>query len=77
MAQLALAWLLAQGDNIIPIPGTKHMDWMIENAGAAEITLDAATVDELGRLINEDTVAGYRYTDALMASTDSEKDWPR
>ena len=77
MAQLALAWLLAQGDNIVPIPGTKHMDWMIENAGATELTLDAATVDELDRLINEDTVAGYRYTDALMASTDSEKDWPR
>jgi len=77
MAQLALAWLLAQGDNIVPIPGTKHMDWMIENAGAGEITLDTATVDELDRLINEDTVAGYRYTDALMASTDSEKDWPR
>jgi hypothetical protein len=53
------------------------MDWMIENAGAAEIALDAATVDELDRLINEDTVVGYRYTDALMASTDSEKDWPR
>jgi aryl-alcohol dehydrogenase-like predicted oxidoreductase len=77
MAQLALAWLLAQGDNIVPIPGTKHMEWMIENAGAGEITLDTATVDELDRLINEDTVAGYRYTDALMASTDSEKDWPR
>ncbi len=77
MAQLALAWLLAQGSNIIPIPGTKHMDWMIENAAAAEITLDAETVDELDQLINEDTVAGYRYTDALMASTDSEKDWPR
>lgn len=77
MAQLALAWLLAQGDNIIPIPGTKHMDWMIENAAAAEITLDAETVDELDHLINEDTVAGYRYTDALMASTDSEKDWIR
>ena len=77
MAQLALAWLLAQGDNIVPIPGTKHMDWMIENAGAGNIALDAATVAELDRLINEDTVAGYRYTDALMASTDSEKDWPR
>jgi aryl-alcohol dehydrogenase-like predicted oxidoreductase len=77
MAQLALAWLLAQGDNIIPIPGTKHMDWMIENAAAGEITLDAATVNELDTLINEDTVAGYRYTDALMASTDSEKDWKR
>ncbi len=77
MAQLALAWLLAQGNNIIPIPGTKHMNWMIENAGAGDITLDAATVAELNRLINEDTVAGHRYTDALMSSTDSEKDWPR
>jgi aryl-alcohol dehydrogenase-like predicted oxidoreductase len=77
MAQLALAWLLAQGENIVPIPGSKHMDWMIENAGAGEIRLDAATVAELDRLINEDTVAGHRYTDALMASTDSEKDWPR
>ncbi len=74
MAQLALAWLLARGDNIVPIPGTKHMDWMLENAGAADIELDAATVDELDRLINEDTVAGNRYTDALMASTDSERD---
>jgi aryl-alcohol dehydrogenase-like predicted oxidoreductase len=74
MAQLALAWLLAQGENIVPIPGTKHMDWMIENAGAGNTRLEAATVAELDRLINEDTVAGYRYTDALMASTDSEKD---
>ncbi|MDH3859301.1 MAG: aldo/keto reductase, partial [Gammaproteobacteria bacterium] len=77
MAQLALAWLLAQGDNIIPIPGTKHMEWMIENAGAGDIELDADTVAELDALINEATVAGHRYTDTLMASTDSEKDWPR
>jgi aryl-alcohol dehydrogenase-like predicted oxidoreductase len=74
MAQLALAWLLAQGDNIIPIPGTKHMEWMIENASAGDITLAAETVVELDLLINEDTVSGNRYTDALMASTDSEKD---
>jgi aryl-alcohol dehydrogenase-like predicted oxidoreductase len=77
MAQLALAWLLAQDGDMIPIPGTKHMDWMIENAGAANVSLDAATMAELDALINEDTVAGYRYTDALMKSTDSEKDWPR
>jgi aryl-alcohol dehydrogenase-like predicted oxidoreductase len=74
MAQLALAWLLARGDNIVPIPGTKHHDWMIENAGAGDITLAAETVAELDLLINEDTVSGNRYTDALMASTDSEKD---
>jgi hypothetical protein len=50
------------------------MDWMIENAGAADIELSSTMVDELGLLINENTVAGNRYTDALMASTDSEKD---
>ena len=74
MAQLALAWLLARGDNLIPIPGTKHHEWMVENAGAADIELSAETVAELDALINEDTVSGTRYTDALMASTDSEKD---
>jgi aryl-alcohol dehydrogenase-like predicted oxidoreductase len=74
MAQLALAWLLARGDNIIPIPGTKHHDWMVENAGAADIALSAATVAELDALINEDTVSGTRYTTTLMASTDSERD---
>ena len=77
MAQLALAWLLAQPGGLIPIPGTKHPEWMLENAGAADIALDQATVDELDALINEDTVAGRRYTDALMQSVDSEKDWPR
>lgn len=74
MAQLALAWLLAQGDNIIPIPGTKHIDYMEENAGVDDVRLHASVVDELNQLINEDTVSGRRYTDALMASTDSEKD---
>ena len=74
MAQLALAWLLAQGDHIIPIPGTKHVDYMIENAGAGDIELDQATVDELDALINENTVAGDRYQDAVMNSIDSEKD---
>jgi aryl-alcohol dehydrogenase-like predicted oxidoreductase len=74
MAQLALAWLLARGEHIIPIPGTKHMDYLIENAGGADVALDPATVDELDALINESTVAGRRYTDALMASTDSERD---
>ena len=77
MAQLALAWLLALPGGLIPIPGTKHREWMLENAAAVEISLDADTVAELDLLINEDKVAGYRYTDALMQSTDSEKDWAR
>ena len=74
MAQLALAWLLARGDDLVPIPGTKHLDWMRENAAAADVALDSDTVAELDRLINETTVAGHRYTDALMAATDSERD---
>ena len=74
MAQLALGWLLAQGDNIIPIPGTKHMDYMIENAGAGDLLLNQSVVDELDQLINESTVAGRRYNDDLMSRTDSEKD---
>ena len=47
---------------------------VVENAGAGDIALVAETVAELDVLISEDTVSGNRYTDALMASTDSEKD---
>jgi aryl-alcohol dehydrogenase-like predicted oxidoreductase len=79
MAQLALAWVLAQKDSngqqtLVPIPGTKHIDFMRENAGAGDIQLDAATVAELDELINETTVTGTRYTSALMANTDAERD---
>ncbi|MDH3378455.1 MAG: aldo/keto reductase [Gammaproteobacteria bacterium] len=75
MAQLALAWSLAKGEQAyVPIPGTKHIEYMKENAGAGDIHLDAGVVDALDRLINEKTVAGARYTAALMASADSEKD---
>lgn len=78
-AQLALAWLLAQKDSqgrktLLPIPGTKHIEWMQDNAGAADLELSDAVVAELDELINERTVAGHRYADAVMASTDSERD---
>lgn len=78
-AQLALAWLLARADSrgelrYVPIPGTKHLEWMRENGDAADIRLDDATCNELDTLINESTVKGTRYTDALMASVDSERD---
>ena len=74
MAQLALAWLLAQPGELVPIPGTKHIDYMSENAAAGDIELDDAVVEQLDQLINEETVHGRRYTDALMESIDSEKD---
>ena len=49
-AQLALAWVLAQGENIVPIPGTKRRKWLRQNVAALEITLDAATLAELANI---------------------------
>jgi aryl-alcohol dehydrogenase-like predicted oxidoreductase len=75
MAQLALAWVLARGDKkIIPIPGTKDVSHMKENAGAGDILLGEDVVQELDQLINETTVAGHRYIDSMMASSDAERD---
>ena len=73
MAQLAIAGLLHR-ENSIPIPGTKHIDYMKENAGASSVTLTAETVDKLNDLINEKTIVGNRYDDDRMANTDSERD---
>lgn len=61
LAQIALAWVLAQGDWIVPIPGTTRIDRMAENAGAADIEL---TPDELARInaaLTEVGIAGERY----------------
>lgn len=73
MAQLALAWLLAR-EKDVPIPGTKHIEFMKENAAAAEVVLDAQTIAALNDLINESTVVGARYEDKRMAEADSERD---
>jgi len=74
-AQLCLAWVLARKDRkLIPIPGTKHVEWMKENALAAEFVLDEHTVSELDILINESTVVGERYAPGQMSTTDSERD---
>ncbi|MBX2867498.1 MAG: aldo/keto reductase [Acidiferrobacterales bacterium] len=74
MAQLALAWVLAQGEDMIPIPGTKNIEHMEENAGAGDIKLDKTTVNELDQLINDKTVKGDRYNEVLMNTIDSERD---
>jgi aryl-alcohol dehydrogenase-like predicted oxidoreductase len=66
-SQLALAWVLAQGDDVVPIPGTKHRNYLEENIGALEIDL---TIDDLHRL-NEvfptGAAAGQRYPEHMMA----------
>lgn len=75
MGQLALAWLLHQRNGtLIPIPGTKHIKYMKENAGAEKIALTAETLAAVDTLINETTVVGNRYTDDRMASADAERD---
>jgi aryl-alcohol dehydrogenase-like predicted oxidoreductase len=65
-AQLALAWVLAQGDDLVPIPGTKRRTYLEQNAGAADVEL---TDQDLARIDAElPTVAGDRYDEAGMAS---------
>lgn len=73
MSQLALAWILAQGEHIIPIPGTGKLDHMIENAQAAEVRLDADTLARVGAVINQNTVSGPRYNAANQADIDTEE----
>jgi len=61
--QLALAWVLAQGDDIVPIPGTKRVEYLEENLGAADVTL---TADELARIdaaAPKGAASGERYAD--------------
>ena len=67
-AQLALAWLLHQGEDIVPIPGTRRIERLDENAAASRITLDEEELDTLESVLVEHTVAGTRYPAAAMAS---------
>jgi aryl-alcohol dehydrogenase-like predicted oxidoreductase len=72
-AQLALAWLLARGDHIVPIPGTTRVDHLRENVAAMDIALDASTIARLDALINPRTVVGPRYSAATQAEIDTEE----
>jgi len=62
-AQLALAWVLAQGDNIIPIPGTKRRKYLEENAGAADVVLAAEDIEEIEGLLKKYPNIGPRYSE--------------
>lgn len=61
--QLALAWVLAQGDDIAPIPGTKRVRYLEENAGAADVHLTPADLQRLTDAVPRDAVVGDRYGD--------------
>lgn len=68
--QLALAWLLHQGNDIVPIPGTKRRERLEENAHAADIALTEEEVAVLGDVLPVGAVAGERYSEAGMATLD-------
>jgi aryl-alcohol dehydrogenase-like predicted oxidoreductase len=61
--QLALAWVLAQGDDIVPIPGTKRVRYLEENVAAAGVRLDDRDLGALEAAVPRDAVAGERYPD--------------
>lgn len=67
-SQLALAWVLAQGDFIFPIPGTKRVKYVEENAEAANIILSKKELQQLDEVFTKDAAAGLRYTEAGMKS---------
>ncbi|MGB3125758.1 MAG: aldo/keto reductase [Pseudomonas sp.] len=68
--QLALAWVLAQGDGIIPIPGTKQRKYLEENVAAVSLRLSASELAALEAIFPADATAGLRYPEAVMAMLD-------
>ena len=72
LAQLAIAWLLHQGEDIIPIPGTTSAEHLHEDLGAARVALSAPVLARLGALINQHTVVGQRYNPQGTSEVDTE-----
>ena len=71
-AQLALAWLLAQGPHVHAIPGTTSIAHLEENFATLSLELPQAVLNEAGALINQASVSGPRYSAAMQASIDTE-----
>jgi aryl-alcohol dehydrogenase-like predicted oxidoreductase len=67
-SQLALAWVLAQGRDIVPIPGTKRRKYLEQNAAAADVRLSREELDQIEAVFPKDAASGPRYPEAMMAS---------
>jgi aryl-alcohol dehydrogenase-like predicted oxidoreductase len=65
-SQLALAWVMAQGDHIFPIPGTKRMKYLEENAGALKVTFTKNELEEINQISPKGVATGTRYTEGGM-----------
>jgi aryl-alcohol dehydrogenase-like predicted oxidoreductase len=67
-SQLALAWVMSQGDDIVPIPGTKRRKYLEQNAAAADVILSQEDLARIEEVFPKDAVSGLRYPEAMMAS---------
>ena len=65
-SQLALAWVLAQGEDIVPIPGTKRRQYLQENAAAVDIVLTSEDLEQIGEIAPQGVAAGSRYPETMM-----------
>ena len=70
-AQLALAWVLARGQDIVPIPGTKRRKYLRENMDALDVMLDADDLERIDEVAPKDVAAGSRYPEAMMKLLDT------
>jgi aryl-alcohol dehydrogenase-like predicted oxidoreductase len=71
-AQLALAWVLAQGEDILPIPGTKRVRYLEENMGALTVKLSPTDLEEINRRVQEVSIVGERYAPDMMGLIDQQ-----
>ena len=69
--QLALAWLLKQGKDIVPIPGTRHVNYLEENAGALKVQLPDTAWFEIDNFLAEFKIEGVRYPEAVLKMIDT------
>jgi aryl-alcohol dehydrogenase-like predicted oxidoreductase len=69
-SQLALAWVLSKGNDVVPIPGTKRRKYLEENAAAARVQLTPAEIEELEAAVPQSEIAGDRYHEASMKTID-------
>jgi aryl-alcohol dehydrogenase-like predicted oxidoreductase len=67
-AQLALAWVLARPEGIVPIPGTKRRKYLQDNIGAADVKLSADELREIESAFPKDATAGARYPESALAT---------
>lgn len=65
-AQLAIAWLLQQGDDLVPIPGTKRVSYLLDNLGALDVKLTIAELDRIDTILPKGAASGDRYPASMM-----------